>query len=1686
MKKKSTYYYLGFVFLFFLYANSSQHPNSGRTGAPGDSNCNSCHAAAGAFTGNVAITGLPATIESGETYPLTVTTTVTNGSPSRSGFQMVALNSSNTNAGTFANNSVNTSFRTINSRQYFGHQPAQSFGGNSSVSWTVDWTAPAATNGEVITMYTNSIIGNGSGNGGDDMVHGEVTATIDNGAGGTVAAAITNTTDVTCFGGNDGSATAEGSMGSGNYGYSWSSGDMTATANNLMAGTYTVTVTDMSNGATATAMATINQPNSAVNVSIVAQQDIDCNNMTGSATASGSGGTGDLIYSWSNGMSGQTVTLNSGPFTVTATDADGCFDTASGTITQVIDPPITEAGPNMQIDCNTTQVTLQGSGSNGSQFSYSWSTTNGNIVNGANTQTPIVDAAGVYDLVITNNDTGCTGTDNTTVTEDTTPPNADAGADMELSCLATEVTLDGTGSTQGMIYSWSTTDGNIVNGGNSQTPTVDAAGTYTLVVTNPNNGCVSAPSSVIVTQDANVPVADAGDIKTLTCAETEVTLDGSGSSQGANFSYQWTTTNGNIVAGANGLMPTVDAVGQYCIEVTDNNNGCVAMGCVSVNGDFAEPVVSIAPPANIDCANSCVTLDGSASSQGAEFLYQWAGPNIVNGENSPMAEVCQAGVYELFITNLNNGCTASAMVEVVENTDIPSVAITIPGNLNCNNSSITITATSDANNPSYSWTGPNGFTSNVANPSVSVAGTYEVTVIDNDNGCMSSISEVVEETIPPTATISNQTNVNCNGQNTGSATVMATDGTGNYTYLWSSGGMMATETGLAAGMYTVTVTDGDQCTATASVTITEPTAITVNASATDVSAVGADDGTATANPMGGTPAYMYLWSNMETTQTITGLAPGTYTVTVTDANGCSAEESVIVSSVDCAGLTLDFDKTDVDCNGANTGSATALVNGATMPITYVWSNGGMDAMIDNLSAGTYSVTATDANNCEIIGSTTITEPTDIAVMPTGTNPLCNGGMDGTASVTASGGTGMLTYMWSNGMSGAMITNIGAGTYSVTATDENGCMAVGMVILNEPDAIVLTVMTTNESANGANDGSASVDVSGGTMPINAYLWSNGATTQLIENLAPGEYCVTVTDNNGCTAESCGTVAPFGCGDVTTVVTSTPASCFGEMNGTATAESFGGTEPYVYSWSNGGSTPSILNLTAGTYTVTCTDASACSAVMSVVVEQPDELTISIIDSGDVDCEGNNNGFATAEASGGVLGYTYLWSNGTDTNTATDLAPGTYTVTVTDPNMCTAETSVMIGLSPDTEAPMAVTNNIEVSLDANGLASITAEMIDGGSTDNCGIQEISIDIMDFNCSNLGENTVTLTVTDDAGLTATETAIVTVIDEIAPMINCPADIVEQGCNVIVEYDMATASDNCSVSDIALINGLPSGSTFPSGTTTIEYMATDASGNSTACSFTVTLEADFSATASSTATTCAGFSDGTATVVLSGGVEPFIINWDDPTMQSGLTATDLSAGVYTATATDATGCTTVVTVEVTQPDFITIDIIEIINETNENMDGSITIEVNGGTGNPFSYEWFLNGELFSTAANLENLAAGTYMVSVIDGSGCTNTETIIVDNIVGTFENNATEQIDLYPNPTTGEFQLDIQLATEKEISVSIFDLTGKAVYQQASRPVLKENLLVDLNEFSDGVYLVRVQVGEDVLMRRVILSKK
>ena len=355
---------------------------------------------------------------------------------------------------------------------------------------------------------------------------------------------------------------------------------------------------------------------------------------------------------------------------------------------------------------------------------------------------------------------------------------------------------------------------------------------------------------------------------------------------------------------------------------------------------------------------------------------------------------------------------------------------------------------------------------------------------------------------------------------------------------------------------------------------------------------GGNSGIATVISNSGLAPITYQWSNGQVGATLQGVGAGSYTVTATDAVGQTDHLTVTFTEPPVLSLSLEF--TDLSCAGANDGFIQAFGSGGTPGYTFFWSNGQVGPNISNLSPGFYQVTMTDSNNCSLVQSTTIGAPAAIDISLQSLQPIdCAGAANGSILVSAIGGTGGLTYQWSNGLQGAQIQNLPAGNYGLTVTDANNCTATRSVEVQEPEALAIQIENLeNASCFGEQDGQIITTVSGGTLPYN-FSWSNEQQGQDAFNLGAGSYTLSITDANNCQTQRTFLIEqpPV---LTTTILNIVPTSCFAFADGRAEAVAEGGTPPYSYAWSNGGTSALISNLPAGAYSVSISDAEGCSRV------------------------------------------------------------------------------------------------------------------------------------------------------------------------------------------------------------------------------------------------------------------------------------------------------------------------------------------------------------------------------------------------------------------------------------------------------------------------------------------------------------
>jgi hypothetical protein len=643
---------------------------------------------------------------------------------------------------------------------------------------------------------------------------------------------------VGCAGNDDGSIQVTPTSGVPPFVYLWSNGlpDTTSFASNLAPGFYSITVVD-DVGCEAEVNGTVDEGEE-LEANAVALSTPNCINPNGgSAEAEAIGGNPSFNYAWSNGANGQIVNgLAPGFYDVTVTDFNGCTALAEVIIDDNTISPTAIATTDGLIDCLNTTTTLNGDGSTeGGNITYQWS--GPGIVNGGNTLNPTVDMPGSYTLVVTDNDNGCTEEDITTVIQDEQLPTAAIQSPPVINCENPIISINGSGSsTNGnFTYEWSTPNGNIVNGGTTLFPEVDLEGTYILIVTNEDNGCTE-DEMVTISADLSDPDAEAGPAQLLSCTASTVTLDGSGSTTGTNFSYNWITNNGTIVSGGNTLTPEVSEAGTYNIVVTNNTNGCTALDSVLVNLNSDVPVADAGDDQTLDCDISNIVLDASNSSSGGTVSFEWTttGGNFVTGQNTLTPEIDAPGTYVLTVSDSANGCTAVSTVIVDQNTLNPTVSIAPPEEINCDFPTIIIDGSSSSSNGNfvYTWTTSDGNILNGQNtltPEVDAGGTYELTILNQDNGCQEN--EAVNVTLnldTPEAIIANPDEITCTALE---ITIDGSGSTGNgpLVYSWTSvdgiivsGDESLTPVVSTAGTYDLLITNtASNCTSTASINVVE-------------------------------------------------------------------------------------------------------------------------------------------------------------------------------------------------------------------------------------------------------------------------------------------------------------------------------------------------------------------------------------------------------------------------------------------------------------------------------------------------------------------------------------------------------------------------------------------------------------------------------------------------------------------------------------------------------------------------------------------------------------------------------------------------------------------------------------------------------------------------------------------------
>jgi gliding motility-associated-like protein len=1098
-------------------------------------------------------------------------------------------------------------------------------------------------------------------------------------------------------------------------------------------------------------------------------------------------------------------------------------------------------------------------------------------------------------------------------------------------------------------YAWS-------NGGTTSSISGIPSGSYTVTVTD-NNLCTKTTSANVSNTGApTLSVTASVNVNCFGGNNGSASISATGGTPG--YTYSWST--GATTTSVSGLT-----AGTYSATVTD------AIGCQATNSVVitqpTQVISSITASVNPGCfGTSTGTATVAASGGTPGYTYLWS-----NGQTTANATGLSAGSYTVTVRDANN-CSSTSSVTLSQPSQV-SANITANTPVSCfggSNGTATVSASGGTPGYTYSWSNGN---SNAANSGL-IAGSYTVTVTDT-KGCTATTSVLINQPANLLATIPNAGNVSCFGGSNGQAVSNVTGGTIPYTYSWSNSTSLSSITGVAAGTYTLTVTDNNLCTATASVTVTEPTQIQASTSINNnVSCPGGNNGSASVSASGGTPIYFYSWSNGSSNTTVMGLPAGTHSVTVSDANMCTTTATVVISEP--SPLIVNLVPDSVNCFGTSTGAINANPSGGTFPYTFLWSNGATTQNVTGLNIGNYTVTMTDINNCTSTQTTTLNQPLNLSITSNIADAHC-GLSDGSIEITCTGGTPGYTYLWDAAAGSATtntVTGIPSATYYVTVTDAQNCTYVHFFSISDIGAPQVTYINQiNNVCFGDSTATVTADITGGITPYTIN-WSTGSNVATINDLGAGTYYLTVTDHIGCeTFSSVAITQPL---QITAQVTGLDSiTCYGLSNGSVTVQGQGGTPGYTYHWENQsgttvGTSNALVNIPAGQYYLTITDINNCTGLFSGNFVQPDELIVTTPEPTIPQCFGGSDGMAVAQATGGTLPYTFLWSNSVANDTTSGLTAGPYTVTATDANGCSD--TYTINVSQPTQIVVSVTSANSTCSAANGEAYVSAAGGTPGYTFNW-----SNGITNDTITGLSQGNYSVTAIDSHGCNQTGTVNVGSQNagSIQVVLNNPVNCYGDSTGAItVSMNGGTApftftwSHNLSLNQ-SNATGLPAGS----------YSVTIVDANYCITDTSVTVSQPSSAVTAMSAAQdilCYNFNNGMINVTASGGTSPYTYLWSNSATIPSISG--LTPGVYSLTITDSHNCQFVIQDTITEPEEIIITQTQVNPLCHNTTTGSVSLTVNGGTV-PYTYLWNNGGN----TNEIQNVTAGQYMATVTDQNGC-------------------------------------------------------------------------------------------------------
>lgn len=1333
---------------------------------------------------------------------------------------------------------------------------------------------------------------------------------------------VPDPTPPTCNGFENGiAAVLEPTTGTGPYSYQWIGGPETREWTNLGAGTYTVIVLDLGQGALPCNIDVfVNEPGP-LSLFSLSQTPPTCADLCdGQASPIVIGGNGGYDLSWSSGESGLSASALCATFTLNIEDSEGCIADTNVTFANIPDPVLINEVIT-DITCFGADdgiIDLSASGGTGT-LDFSWTGPNGfnSISEDISNLEPGDYTVGVSD------DNGCLTEETFTISENPVLlVSANATDNLCNGDNTGAIDLTISGGLAPYDVSWTGPSG-FVSAAQNIADLI--AGTYEATITDAAN-CV-----LVIQETVDQPTPLTADITPteLLCFEDnsgQLTAVAQGGTPGYN--YSWVGPNGFFGSG-----PTIIALpaGTYTLTVTDNNSCVFTTDVELVQPDelilnFVETPISCN-------GDSDGEIDLNVSGGTSPFTFSWTGPGGFTSADEDISGLT-TGTYTVEVTDLNN-CTIEDSFDLTEPLIIDlSASVTDPNCSAGSTGAIDLTIANGTPPYNVSWAGPGGYSSTDEDITGLVAGDYTVTAGDA-GGCTATQTFTVTAPSGLNATF-DLTPVTCFAGNNGSIVTTPTGGTAPYTFLWlGPDGFFSTDqniNGLVAGDYSLLLTDVNGCNAFFSLTITQPSNLSVSNTISNVSCFGGSNGSINITPTGASSPYSYSWTGPDgfvaSSRNISGLEAGDYTVLITDVNNCTFNFTYSVDEPDQ--IVIDASVTDVACSGDFTGAIDATISGGSPLFTRSWSGpGGFTAItedINGLEAGSYTISVTDSRGCIASETFAVQELFNVAVSSAASDISCFGAGDGTIDVTPSGGLDPYTFDWTgpDGFTSSSedLTELEAGVYDVTVLDANGCQGAAQVEIIEPAEISVVFTETNIDCFGAADGAVTLSTSGGTAPLD-FTWTGPdgfvSENQNLSGLEPGDYEVTVEDVNGCSVTDAVTISENS--ELTVSVETFDSNCL-QFDGLAVASAFGGTGLLTYVWEDESGVElvendSLIDVQAGTYQVVVTDELGCSVQATAVISDSNGTVTGIVTN--PTCFGGSDGAIDPQLTGGTAPFDYQWTgdNGFTSNqeNLSNLSAGTYVLAITDVNNCVfSETYEVVN-------PPAIT----VVANFSGVSCLGSDATIGLSIENAA--------------------------------------------------SPVDVGWNGPN-------GFTGSGLSLTD------LESGD--------YDYVIMDALGCSTSGTVSIPPAESISITEVITDINCAGGADGAIDIEISGGTSPLQFSWTGPDGFSSIDEdiTDLSPGEYTVTVTDQFTCTESLILEVNEPDSILVDFTISQPDCNQS-NGSIEALITGGTiASDYQIAWEDQaGALISNSALIDNLPSGTYGLTVTDDNGCIFEEEIFLSN---------------------------------------------------------------------------------------------